>query len=325
MTRRTIGLVVTLALTILVVPCGADAQPPVARVGILTAGSGLPTMREVFHQSLRDLGYVEGHNLTLERREAGGQRDRLPALAAELVRGEPDVIVALGPAALRAAQQATRTIPIVMLISGDPIGAGFVPNLTRPGGNITGMTTLSSRLSARRLAVLKEVVPQLTRLAVLLNPEEETKVVDWQQTQVAARAWGVRVHPVELRRPGDLAPAFAAMRRERPDALLALSDGLTFRHRAEITRGATDSRVPAMYDIREYVEVGGLMAYGPRRPAMFQRLAAHVDQILKGAKPGELPIEAPTAFELVINLKTAQALGLTLPPSLLAQADEVIR
>jgi putative tryptophan/tyrosine transport system substrate-binding protein len=242
-----------------------------------------------------------------------------------LVQGEPHVIVALGPSALRAAQQATRTIPIVMLVSGDPIGAGFVPNLTRPGGNITGMTTLSSRLSARRLALLKEGVPQLTQVAVLLNPEEDTKVVDWQQTQVAARAWGVRVHPVELRRPGDLAPAFAATRRERPGALLVLSDGLTFRHRAEIIRWATDSRVPAMYEIREYVEGGGLMAYGPRRPELFQRLAAYVDQILKGAKPGELPIEAPTAFELVLNLQTAQALGLTLPPSLLSQATEVIR
>jgi putative tryptophan/tyrosine transport system substrate-binding protein len=324
MTRHTIVLLVTLALTLLVVPGGAAAQPPVARVGMLTAGSGLPAMREVFHQSLRDLGYVEGHNLIVEQRQAGGQLERLPALAAELVGREPDVIVALGPAALRAAQQATRTIPIIMLVSGDPIGAGFVSNLTRPGGNITGITTLSSRLSARRLALLKEVVPPLTRLAVLLNPEEETKVVDWQQTQVAARTWGVRVHPVELRRPGDLAPAFAAMRRERPDALLVLSDGLTFRHRAEIIGWAADTRVPAMYELREYVEGGGLMAYGPRRPELFQRLAAYVDQILKGAKPGELPIEAPTAFELVINLKTAQALGLTMP-SLLSQADEVIR
>jgi putative tryptophan/tyrosine transport system substrate-binding protein len=324
MTRGTSGLLVALALTSLVVLCAA-APPTVARVGMLTAGSGLPATREVFHQSLRDLGYVEGHNLTLEQRQAGGQLERLPALAAELVRGEPDVIVALGPSALRAAQQATRTIPIVMLVSGDPIGAGFVSNLSRPGGNITGMTTLSSRLSARRLALLREVVPRLTQVAVLLNPEEDTKVVDWQQTQVAARAWGVRVRPVEVRSPGDLAPAFAAMRRERPDALLVLSDGLTFRHRAEIIRWATDSRVPAMYEIREYVEAGGLVAYGPRRPELFQRLAAYVDQILKGAKPGELPIEAPTAFELVINLKTAQALGLTLPPSLLSQATEVIR
>ena len=200
MTRCTSGLLVALPLTILVVLCGGAAPPTVARVGMLTAGSGLPAMREVFHQSLRDLGYVEGHNLTIEPRQAGGELERLPALAAELVHGEPDVIVALGPSALRAAQQATRTIPIVMLVSGDPIGAGFVPNLTRPGGNITGMTTLSSRLSARRLGVLKEVVPQLTQITVLLNPEEDTKVVDWQQTQVAARAWGVRV-PVELRRP----------------------------------------------------------------------------------------------------------------------------
>jgi putative tryptophan/tyrosine transport system substrate-binding protein len=325
MTRGTSGLLVLLALTTLVARCGAAAQPTVARVAILTAGSGLPAMREVFHQSLRDLGYIEGHNLAVEQRQARGQPERLPALAAELVGGEPDVIVALGPSALRAAQQATRTIPIVMLVSGDPIGAGFVSNLTRPGGNITGMTTLSSRLSARRLALLKEVVPQLTRVAVLFNPEEDTKIVDWQQTQAAARAWGVRVHPVELRRPGDFVPAFAALRRERPEALLVLSDGLTFRHRAEIIRWAADSRVPAMYEIREYVEGGGLMAYGPRRPELFRRLATYVDRILKGAKPGELPIEAPTTFELVINLQTAQALGLTLPPSVLSQADEVIR
>jgi putative tryptophan/tyrosine transport system substrate-binding protein len=325
MTRGTSGLLVTLALTILMAPYGGAAQQRVARVGLLTAGSGLPATREVFRQSLRDLGYVEGHNLTLAERQAGGLPERLPALAAELVQGEPDVIVALGPSALRAAQQATRTIPIVMLVGGDPIGAGFVPNLTRPGGNVTGMTTLSSRLSARRLALLKEVVPRLTRLAVLFNPEEDTKVVDWQQTQVAARAWGLRVHPVELRRPGDLAPALTALDRERPDALFALSDGLIFRHRAEITRWAAESRVPAMYEIREYVADGGLMAYGPRRPELFQRLAAYVDRILKGAKPGELPIEAPTAFELVINLKTAGALGLALPPALLSQADEVIR
>jgi putative tryptophan/tyrosine transport system substrate-binding protein len=325
MTRRRIGLLITLALGVLVAPQAAAAQPTVARVGILTAGFGLPALREVFHQSLRDLGYVEGQNLVIESRYAEGRAERLHDLAAELVQGEPDVIVALGPSALRAAQQATHTIPIVMLVSGDPIGAGFVSNLSRPGGNTTGMTTLSSRLSARRLALLKEVVPRLTQVAVLLNPEEDTKVADWQQTQVAARAWGVRVHPVELRRPGDLAPAFAALRRERPDALLALSDSLTFRHRAEITRWATDSRVPAMYELREYVEGGGLMAYGPRRPELFQRLAAYVDQILKGAKPGELPIEAPTAFELIINLKTAEAMGLTLPPSLLSQATEVIR
>ena len=309
MMHRTLGLLVTLALGLPVAPLAAAAPPPVARVGMLTAGSGLPALREVFHQSLRNLGYVEGHTLTLEPRQAGGQRERLPALAAEVVHGEPHVLVALGPAAVRAAQQATHTIPIVMLVSGDPISAGFVSNLSRPGGNTTGMTTLSSRLSARRLALLKEVVPQLTQLAVLFNPEEDTKVVDWQQTQVAARAWGVRVHPVEVRRPGDLAPAFAALRRERPAALLALSDGLTFRHRADIIGWAADSRVPAMYELREYVEGGGLMAYGPRRPELFQRLAVYVDQILKGATPGELPIEAPTAFELVINLKTAEAMA----------------
>jgi putative ABC transport system substrate-binding protein len=325
MTRCISGLLVTLILASLAVLNGAAAQPTVARVGILTAGSGLPAMREVFLQSLQDLGYVEGRNLTVEQRQAGGQLEHLPTIAAGLVHGEPDVIVALGPSAVRAARQATQTVPIVMLVSGDPIGTGFVSNLTRPGGNITGMTTLSSRLSARRLTLLKEVVPQLTQLAVLFNPEEETKVVDWQQTQVAARALGMRVHPMELRLPSDFAPAFTALSRARPDALFTLSDGLTFRHRAEIVRWATDSRIPAMYESREYVEAGGLVAYGPRRPELYRRLAAYVDQILKGAKPGDLPIEAPTAFDLVINLKAAEALGLTLSPSLLSQADEVIR
>jgi putative tryptophan/tyrosine transport system substrate-binding protein len=317
-------LLATLALGWLTLSLVADAQPKMVRLGILSSGAGAPTMREVLQQSLQELGYVEGQNLTVELRQAAGRVEMLPSLAAELVRSEVDVILALGPSAVRAAQQATRTIPIVMIVSGDPIGAGLVSNLARPGGNITGMTTISSRLSARRLALLKEVVPQLTQVAVLFNPEEETKVVDWQQTQVAARAWGVRLNPVEIRSPGDFAPAFAAMRREQPGALLALSDGLTFRHRAEIARWAIESKLPAMYEIREYVEAGGLMAYGPRRPDMFRRLAAYVDQILDGAKPGDLPIEAPTAFELVINRKTAQDMGLTIPPSVLSQATEVL-
>jgi putative ABC transport system substrate-binding protein len=317
-------LLAMLALGWLTLSLVADAQPKMVRLGILSSGSGAPAMREILQQSLRELGYVEGHNLTVELRQASGRVEMLPSLAAELVRSEVDVILALGPSAVRAAQQATRTIPIVMIVSGDPIGAGLVSNLTRPGGNITGMTTISSRLSARRLALLKEVVPQLTHVAVLFNPEEETKVVDWQQTQVAARAWGVRLNPVEIRSPGDLAPAFAAMRRGQPGALLVLSDGLIFRHRAEIAGWATESRLPAMYEIREYVEAGGLMAYGPRRPEMFRRLAAYVDQILDGAKPGDLPIEAPTAFELVINRKTAQDIGLMIPPSVLSQATEVL-
>jgi putative ABC transport system substrate-binding protein len=317
-------LLATLALGWLTLLSVADAQPKVARLGILTSGSSPPTVREGLLQSLQELGYVEGQNLTTDLRQAGGRLESLPALAEELVRGEADVIVALGPSALRAAQHATRTIPIVMILSGDPIGAGFVPNLSRPGGNITGMTMLSSRLNARRLALLKEVMPQLTHAAVLFNPEDETKVVDWQQTQVAARAWGVRVDPVEIRRPGDFVPAFAAMGRGRPGALLVLSDSLIFRHRVEIARWAADSRLLAMYEFRGYAEAGGLMAYGPRLPDMFRRLATYVHRILQGAKPGELSIEAPTTFELVINRTTAQAMGLAIPPSVLSQATEVL-
>jgi putative ABC transport system substrate-binding protein len=318
---------IPLALGLLAMLPAADAQPAekVSKLGILASASGHPGLRETFRQGLQALGYVEGQNLHVESRQAEGRMERLPALAAELVQLEADVIVAMGSSAVRAAQQATQAIPIVMLISGDPIGAGLVTSLARPGGNVTGMTSLSSRLSVRRLALLKELLPQLIHLAVLFNPGDEAKMVDWHQLQAASRGWGVRLHPAHVRSPHDLASAFTAMRRQDLRSLLVLNDSVTFQARSELVRLAAEHRLPTMYEYREFVELGGLMAYGPHLPAMVQRLASYVDQLLKGATPGELPIEAPTTFEFVLNIRAAEALGLAIPPSILAQATEVIR
>ncbi len=321
-----IWLIVTCALSPLWAGPQAEPQPskPAARVGMLSSGSGPLPAREAFRQSLRELGYVEGQSLTFVEHYAGGKPELLPSLAAELVQLEVDVIVATGHAAIRAAQQTTRTIPIVMLIGGDPVSAGLVSSLTRPGANVTGMTALSPKLSAQRIAWLKEAVPRVTHLAVLFNPDDETKAIEWHQTVAAARAWSVRPLPVEVRSPAALEEAFAAMRQAQVGALIALTDAVTFVHRTRLVSLAAEHRLPAMYEWREFVEAGGLMSYGPRLPDMYRRLAIYVDQILKGAKPADLPIAQPTTFELVINRTTAETLGLTLPPSLLARADEVM-
>jgi putative ABC transport system substrate-binding protein len=322
-----IGLIVTCALSLLWTPLQTEAQAPTraARIGILSSGSGPIPARQAFRDSLRELGYLEGDSLTYIEHYAEGQLEALPALAADLVRLEVDVIVAVGHAAVRAAQQTTRTVPIVMLIGGDPVSAGLVASLTRPGGNLTGVTALSPKLSAQRLAFLKEAVPRVTRVAVLFNPDDEIKALDWHQTVAAGRAWGVQLQPVEVRSPAVFEEAFAAMQREQVGALIVLTDAVTFLHRVRLVSLAAEHRLPTMYESRTFVEAGGLMAYGPRRPDMYRRLAAYVDQILKGAKPGDLPIDQPTSFELVIKRSTADTLGLTLPPSLLARADEVVQ
>jgi putative ABC transport system substrate-binding protein len=327
MTHRTVALIVLLSLALFVAPPAADTPPapPPAQIGILSSASGPILGREVFRQSLRELGYVEGRSLTFVERYAGGQLERLAALAAELVALEADVIVTTGHAATRAAQQATRTIPIIMVVGGDPVSAGLVASLARPGGNLTGMTALSPKLSAQRLAWLKGVVPRVTHVAVLFNPDDETKRLDWQQTAVAARAQGVRLHPVEVRGPDSFAEAFAAMRREQVGALITLTDAVTFVHRAQLVSLATEYGLPAIYEGRAFVEAGGLMSYGVSFPEVWRRAATYVDKILKGTKPADLPIEQPTTVELVINLKTARALGLTMPPTLLFQADEMIQ
>jgi putative ABC transport system substrate-binding protein len=331
MTRRTIGLLVTLTLTIglLVAPLAAEARqlgkPP--RIGFLSPlPSDAPaTSRnlEAFRQGLRELGYSEGQHLTLEYREA--PPDRLAEHAAELVRLPVDVLVTWTTPAIQAAQQATTTIPIVMAASGDPIRTGFVASLARPGGNITGLTIRSAELSAKRLELLTQLVPGLARVAVLWNPANPAMVLEWQETQAAARRWGVQVQSLEIRGSHEFARAFAAAIREHAQALYFTAEALFVTHLPQILDFVARIRLPTSFHRREFVEAGGLMTYGVNLPNLFRRAATYVDKILKGANPAELPVEQPTTFEFVINLRTAKELGLTIPPALLFQADEVLR
>jgi putative tryptophan/tyrosine transport system substrate-binding protein len=331
MTRRTIGLLVILALGFLVAPLAAEAQPPtkVHRIGWLHPGLSRPEPHpslETFRQGLREFGYVEGQNLVIESRFAEGRDERLADLAAELVRLQVDMLVAAGTAAIQAAQRATRTIPIVMAATSDPVGRGFVASMARPGGNTTGLSLLNTELPGKRLELLKETVPQSTRIAVLGNPGTRGYKSTMHNLTVAAQALGLQLHVVELHSPDGLDAAFVAITQAGADALIvivdpALMDGL----RGQVVDLAATSRLPAMYDWRRYVEAGGLMSYGPSLTSIYRHAATYVDKILKGAKPADLPVEQPMKFELVINLKTAQALGLTIPPSLLFQADEIIR
>jgi putative tryptophan/tyrosine transport system substrate-binding protein len=331
MTRRTLALLLILALTLLLAPLAAEAQPAtqVYRIGRL--GSGNPPVEpnpsmEAFRQGLRELGYVEGQNLVLESRYAEGSEERLPGLAAELVRLQVDVIVAGGSRAIRAAQHATRTIPIVMAGTSDPVAQGFIASLARPGGNITGLSDLGAELPGKRLEILQETVPQRARIAVLANPASPYYESWMHNLNVAARAMGLHLHVVEVRRADTLDTAFAAMTREGADALLVLPDStLIDSLGGRIVDLAATHRLPAMYAWRRHVDAGGLMSYGPSPLDTQRRAATYVDKILKGAKPADLPVEQPTTFELVINLKTAQALGLTIPSTLLFQANEVIR
>jgi ABC-type uncharacterized transport system substrate-binding protein len=329
MTRRLIGLIVIMALAGLVAPLASQTMPPpiVHRIGLLRAASAPsdPPFVEAFLQGLSDLGYVEGQNLVLEQRYAGSE-DRLRELAADLVQRQVEVIVAGGSAAIRAAQHATRTIPIVMATSADPVGRGFVASLARPEGNITGVSWLGTELGGKRLEVLKEAVPQVSRVAMLGNPASPGYGPGRDNVTVAAQALGLHLQVVELRHAEELDQAFRAMTQAGAEALVVLAEPLLIDGlRSQIAERAATSRLPAMYGWRMYVEAGGLMAYGPSLPDLRRRAAVYVDKILKGAKPADLPVEQPTTFELVINLKTAEALGLSLPPSVLFQATEVIR
>jgi putative ABC transport system substrate-binding protein len=335
MPYRTIALRIILALGLLVAPLAGDAQPAthVYRIGRLSSGNppaGPDPSMEAFRQGLRDLGYVEGRNLILESRYAEGSEERLRELAVELVRLSVEVIVAPGTAAIRAAQHATRTIPIVMAGSYDPVVEGFVTSLARPGGHITGLSFLQAELPEKRLELLKEMVPQRTRIAVLWNPAGPGLHASRQpllhNLATAARALELHLHVVELRRADELDSAFAAMSRAGAEALIVIEDALLIGPlRGRIADLAVKHRLPATCDWRHSVAAGCLMAYGPSQPDTYRRAATYVDKILKGAKPADLPVEQPTTFEFVINLKTAQALGLTIPPTLLFRADEVIR
>jgi putative ABC transport system substrate-binding protein len=333
MRLKLIRLVLTLALVILTAPLAVDAQPPtkVHRVGrLLGVGSplsGPSPLFEAFQQRLRELSYIEGQNLILEDRYAEGRPERLPDLAAELVQLKVDVIVAEGTAAIRAAQHATRTIPIVMAASADPVGEGLVASLARPGGNITGLSFLGAELPGKRLEILKETVPQSTRIAVLANPAFPAYASRMHNLTMAARALGLHLHVVEVRRADELDTAFAAVTRAGADAVIVMEDAVLLNsQRGRVVADlAAQSRLPVMYSWREWVVAGCLMSYGPSRREYGRLIAVYVDKILKGANPADLPVEQATKFELVINLKTAHALGLTIPPSLLFQADEVIQ
>jgi putative ABC transport system substrate-binding protein len=317
------------ALGILLAPLAAGAQPPtkIPRVGLLLFGSPSDSATrfvEAFRQGLRELGYVEGQNIAIEDRHAEGREHRLPDLAADLVRLKVDVVVAPGGVAASAVRNATKTIPIVIWAS-DLVGSGLVASLQRPGGNITGLTTLSAELSGKRLELLKEMVPRISRVAVLAYPANPALALQLRETQVAARTLGLRLQILEVRSPDDLDRAFGAAKKERAGALNILPSAFLFAHRKKLVDLAAESRLPAMYENRWYAEAGGLMAYGASFSDLYRRVAGYVDKILKGAKPADLPVEQPTKFELVINLKTAKALGLTIPPSLMLQADEVIQ
>lgn len=326
---RTAAVILTLALGLLAVPLPVEAQKAerVYRIGFLGSGShsASPHLIEAFLKGLHALGWVEGQNFVLETRWAEGRYDRLPDLAAELVRLGVAVIVAGGEPAIRAAQHATSTIPIVMAVTADPVGSGFVASLARPGGNITGLSILATEVGGKRLELLKEVVPQALHVAVLWNAAYQAKTLEWHDTQVAARALGVTLQSVEVRGPTDFDRAFAAITQTRPDALITFSDPLTLAHQKRIVDFTATSRLPMISEIRAFAEVGGLMTYGASLPGLFRRSAYYVDRILKGTNPADLPVERPTKFDLTINLKTARALGLTIPPSLLFQADSVIK
>jgi putative tryptophan/tyrosine transport system substrate-binding protein len=332
MRLKPITLVVTLALVILTAPLAVEAQPPtkVHRVGLLLtafAPSQPSPLFEAFEQTLRDLGYVEGRNVILEYRYAEGSEERLRDQAAELVQLPVDVIVAQGAAATRAAQHATRTIPIVMAGTADPVAQGFVASLAQPGGNITGLSFLVEELPGKRLEFLKEVVPQSTRIAILANPAFPAHTSRMHNLTVAARALGLHLHVLEVRRADELADAFTAMTRAGADAVIALEDAVLLNSsRGRVVADlAAKSRLPVMYAWRDWVVAGCLMSYGPNEVDTNRRAAVYVDKLLKGAKPADLPVEQPTKYELILNLKTAQTLNITIPPHLLMLADEVIR
>ena len=319
-------LVVVVLLAVAVI---AEAQQPakVPRIGFLTvaSASAIAARHEAFRQGLRELGYVEGKNIIIEYRHAEGKPDRLPAVAAELVRLKVDVIVTTGPSGTRAAKEATVTIPIVMTNDNDPVGNGFVASLARPGGNITGLATLSPELSGKRLELLKEIVPRLSRVAVLGTSTVPGYAQALRETELAAGALAVKLQNLDVLDPKDIETAFRAASKERADAVLVLT-GLIFNYqRTQVVDLAVKNRLPAIYINTVFVEDGGLMSYGVSQNDLARRAATYVDKILKGRKPADLPVEQPTKFEFIINLKAAKQIGLTISPNVLARADKVIK
>jgi ABC-type uncharacterized transport system substrate-binding protein len=316
--------VVSLAIAVL-----AQAQQPkkIPRIGFLSAvsASSISPRTEAFRQGLRELGYVEGQSIVVEYRWAEGKFDRLPDLAAELVRLKVDVILSGGPTATRPAKEATVTIPIVMAFDDDPVGSGFVASLARPGGNITGLSTLAPEISGKQLELLKEIVPRLSRVAVFGTSTRSGNAQALREIELAAGTLGVQLQYLDVLGAKDIEALFRAASKGRADAVLALASPTLLLQRTQIADLAVKNRLPAIYDRAEFVEDGGLMTYSVSITDLFRRAATYVDKILKGAKPADLPVEQPTKFEFIVNLKAAKQIGLTIPPNVLARADKVIR
>jgi len=295
------------------------------RIGYLFLGAPPPDpQKPPPWPTLRELGYVEGSNLVVVRQFASGRRALLPGFASELVALKPDVILAQGGQAAEISSRATQDIPIVIMGAGDPVGIGLVKSLARPGGNITGVSEISTQLAPKRLELLKEAVPSASRVAVLWNTADLAMNLRYREIEGASKVMHLEIQPLGVREPEEFQDAFGAMLRDRPDAIFMITDALLNLNRKRVVEFAAESRIPAMYEVRDPVSDGGLMSYGPDIAKLFVRAAYYIDKILKGAKPADLPMEQPTKFELVINLKTAKALGLPIPPTLLARADEVI-
>ena len=322
-------LVIALGACALGTPLPSFAQQPqnVARIGYLSASSAENDKDRfaAFQQGLRELGYVEGKNIVIEQRYAAAKFERLPELAEELARLKLDVFVVYGPpAAVNAIKKATSRVPIVMTLAPDPVGDGLVASLAHPGGQVTGLSDLHSVLAPKRLEILKELVPSASRVAVLTNPDNPSLLRQVKDIEAAAPAFGVKIQPVPVRGPEDIDRAFAAMKKQRPDGILVLGDALIGTHRRQIVDLSAKNRLPLIATAKETTNIGGLLSYGANFSDLWRRAATYVDKILKGAKPGDLPIEQPTRFELVINIKTAKALGIQIPNSILVRADKVI-
>jgi putative tryptophan/tyrosine transport system substrate-binding protein len=329
LTRRKLArLLSVVALVLLVAPLAAGAQPAarVYRIGMLETRSAVLNAANIdaFRQGMRELGYTQGQNLEVVYRSSDGRDERFPELASELIRLKVDLILTRGTPATLAAKTATRTIPVVMASVGDPVGTGLVASLGRPGGNVTGLSNFNIEIYAKRVELLRELVPRLTRIAGLFNMGNPVLPLQWKEVQRAARSVGIQAQLLDVRRRDDLPRAFEAAATERADALIVALDGLTQANLRLIAELAAKHRLPSLYGVREYADYGGLITYGASDLHLYHRAATYVDKILKGAKPAELAIEQPIKFELVINLKTAKALGLTISPSLLLRADQVI-
>ena len=327
MNRRT--FLCGLTLGTLAAPLAARGQQVgrIPRIGLVFGNDPAVSaaLNEAFEQGLREHGYLDGQSVVLERRYGEGRAERLAEVIADLVRMKVDVIVTGTDQAIAVLKRQTRTIPIVMVVSTDPVGTGFVASLSRPGGNITGLTTMSPEIGGKRLELLKETVPQLSRVAVIWNPDVRGALLDYKQLEEPARALRLQLQSLEVSHAADLAPAFSTLAAARSQAVILITPNPVARaNQVQLVNLAQKNRLPTMYGLRDYVDTGGLMAYGVSSTSLFRRAAIYVDKILKGAKPADLPVEQPTKFELVINLKTAKALGLTIPPSVLGRADQVI-